>query len=773
MGAAVAGRRSHPAEGLVLLTPVVVLLQTAVALPPAAPAGTVSGTVRDGTAQRPLVDVAVTEAGQVAALSDSAGGYRLDRLAPGPHQLRFVRDGYDTLALGVLLPDSGGARVDVELVPQPVHLATLQVVATPVPAPVGRPADDAELGRVRLDDDWITRRMAGEGDVLLALADAPGMQARGERGAGLHVRGGASSDNLVLLDGIPVFSAVHYAGSASAVNPDAVAAAELHPGVSSAQFGEHLAGVVELETRDAGPDPFSARGAFGSGEVRQSVAGYIPALRTGVSVGGRTTYRNALMGAGYDGDATDGSGYRDLLAVATSDLAGGRLRALSFFSSNGLAFPAFDDPSAYQAGQGRYTAVARNDVAWTSWSEGLTWNRTNTRVKLETAAWLSGSSADVAWRGVEGPERLRSSLAELGLSGRVAWPSSDGGTSLGASVIRPSTGYAVTGAGGLSLDAAPTVGSVFGEHQWRPAPPLLVSAGLRASTDFGSWTGLEPRLSGVVEPDARTRLGIAIGRSHQVLQSVVNDESALGLLLGFDLPVAAAAGRVPVARADQLEAFAGRRLGRGLDLSLTAYLRRTDGLALGAASTRDFFPGDSLVIGRGEASGVAGTLSLDAGRFSGRASVGFARDVRTAGSTRYDAGYGNGASIDLDLGYRLLRDTRLQLRFRGGAHEPTSVVEPGFQYQPIQEGGLAGTPINLPGDINSARLPTYARLDLGLRRDWRVPGMGRGHALSTAFSLTNALDRTNILGLVARADGGLRGIRGVGRDFRLEVGWRF
>lgn len=768
-----AGCRPHSAEGLVLLTPVLVLLQTAVALPPATPTGAVSGTVRDGTAQRPLADVAVTEAGRIAALSDSAGRYRLDRLAPGPHQLRFVREGYDTLAVGVLLPDSGEARIDAELVPQPVRLATLQVVAVPVPAPAGRPADDAELGRVRLDDDWLNRRMAGEGDILLALADAPGMQARGERGAGLHVRGGASSDNLVLLDGIPVFSAVHYAGSASAVNPDAVAGAELHPGVTSARFGEHLAGVVELETRDAGPDPFSARGAFGSGEVRQSVAGYIPALRTGISVGGRTTYRNALMGEGYDGDATDGSGYRDLLAVATSDLAGGRLRALSFFSGNGLAFPAFGDTSAYQGAHGQYATVARNDVAWTSWSEGLTWNRTNTRVKLETAAWLAGSSADVAWRGAEGPQRLRSRLAELGLSGRVAWPSSDGGTSVGASLIRPSTGYAVTGAGGLALDAAPTVGSVFAEHQWRPAAPLLVSAGLRASTDFGEWTGLEPRISGVVEPDGRTRLGVAIGRSHQILQSVVNDESALGLLLGFDLPVAASAGRVPVARADQLEAFAGRRLGRGLDLSLAAYLRRTDGLALGAASTRDFFPGDSLVIGSGEASGVIGTLSLDGDRLSGRASVALARDVRTAGSTRYDAGYGNGASIGVDLGYRLLRDTRLQLRFRGGAHEPASVVEPGFEYQPVQEGGLAGTPINLPGDINSARLPTYARLDLGLRRDWRLPGLGRGNALTTAVSLTNALDRINILGLVARSDGGLRAIRGVGRDFRLEVGWRF
>jgi hypothetical protein len=756
----------------VLLT-LVVLLQAAAAAPPPAPAGAVSGTVRDGTAQRPLAGVAVTESGRFAGLTDSAGGYRLDSLLPGPHQLRFVRDGYDTLAVGVLLPDSGATRVDVELVPLPIHLATLQVVATPAPSPDGRPAVDAELGRVRLDGDWLSGRMAGEGDVLLALADAPGMQARGERGAGLHVRGGASSENLVLLDGIPVFSAVHYAGSASAVNPDAVAAAELHPGVSSARFGEHLAGVVELQTRDAGPDPFAARGAFGSGEVRQSVAGYIPALRTGISVGGRTTYRNALVGEGYDNDATDGSGYRDLLAVATSDVAGGRLRVLSFLSSNSLAFPAFRDTATYGTGHGAYASVARNDVAWTSWSEGLTWNRSNTRVKLETAAWLAGSSADVAWRGAEGPERLRSTLAELGLSGRIAWPAAGGGTSLGASLLRPSTRYAVTGAGDLALTAAPAVGSVFAEHQWRPASPLLISAGLRASTDFAGWAGLEPRVSGVVEPDAHTRLGLALGRSHQVLQSVVNDESALGLLLGFDLPVAAGAGTLPVARADQLEAFAGRGLGRGFDLTLTAYLRRTEGLALGAASTRDFFPGDSVVIGRGEASGLTGALSLNGGRLSGRAAVTFARDVRTAGRTRYDAGYGNGTSIGVDLGYRFLRDTRFQLRFRGGADEPASVVEPGFEYQLVGDGDLAGTPINLPGDINSARLPTYARLDLGFRRDWRLPLMGRGDALTTALSLTNVLDRTNILGLVAQSDGGLRAIRGVGRNVQLEVGWRF
>ena len=755
-----------------LLIPFVLLLQAAAGAPRVSDPGAVWGMVRDGTAGRSLAGVEVTEAGGRAALSDSAGGYRLDGLPPGPYQLRFVRDGYDTLAIGVLLPDSGGTRVDVELVAQPIRLATLQVVAAAAERP-SEPGGDAELARVRLDDHWLDRQQAGAGDVFRALADGAGVQAGGERGGGLHVRGGANSDKLVLLDGIPVFSAVHYAGSASAVNPDALTAADLHPGVSSVRFGEHLAGVVELETRDPGPDPFAARGAFGSGEIRQSVAGYIPALRTGIAVGGRTTYRNALMGEGYDGDATDGSGYRDLLTVATSDLAGGRLRALSFLSSNTLNFPAFGDSLPTGGGYGQTTYVPRNNVAWTSWSQGLTWSRTDTRVKLETAAWAAGSSADVAWRGAEGPERLRSRLAELGLSGRVVWPGAGGGTSIGASLVRPSTSYAVTGAGGLVLTAAPTIGSVFAEREWRPAPQLVLSAGLRASSDFGRWVGLEPRLSGVVEPDARTRLGFAIGRSHQALQSVVNDESALGLLLGFDLPVAAGAGPVPVARADQLEVFAGRQLGAGLDLALTAYHRRTDGLALGAASTRDFFPGDSVVVGRGDASGVTGALNLAAGAFAGRASVTLAHDVRTAGATRYDAGYGNGTSFGMDAAYRFLGDTRVQLRFRGGAHEPASVVEPGFEYQPIQEGELAGTPVNLPGDINAARLPAYARLDLGLRRDWHVPAVGRGSVLTTAVSVTNALDRTNILGLVARPDGGLRAILGVPRSLQLEVGWRF
>jgi hypothetical protein len=749
-------------------TALIVLLQVAVSAPTHPPASAVTGTVRDATAGQPLAGVTVLEAERVATVSQADGDYRIGGLAAGSHQLRFVRPGYDTLTVGVLVPDSTTSRVDVELVARPVQLATLQVTADPMP-----PADNAvkaELGRTRLEDDWLDRQQAGDGDVYRALADAPGVQLRGDRGAGLHIRGGTSGGNLVLLDGLPVYSAVHFAGSVSAVNPDAVAGADLHAGVSSARFGDHLAGVVELESRDAGPAPLSGRGAVASGEIRQSVAGYLPGLQTGISLAARTTYRDALMGNGYGSDGDGGNGYHDLLGVATTRAAGGRLRVLGFLSENHLSFPAFGEATG---GADSYGA-ARNTVDWTSFSQGVTWSRTDSRVKLESAAWLAGSSADIAWRGAEGPARLHNRLAEIGLSGRAVWPAETGGASAGFSLVRPSTNYAAAGWGDLTLAAAPIVGSVFVEREWRPSRPVVVTAGARASTDFADWSALEPRLTAVFEPDRRTRFGVGAGRSHQVVQSVVNDESALGLVLGLELPVAAGAGQVPVARADQVELFAGRELGSGLDLSVTAYLRRTDGEVLGAASTRDYFPGDSLTFGRGEASGVVGSLGLTRGPVSGRAALSVGHDIRRTAGSSYHTGYGNGTSLAIDGSYQFLGDTRVQLRFRGGVRQPVSVVEPGFEYQSVEESGeLAGTPINLPGQINSAQLPGYARLDLGLRRDWPVPALGRRTSLTTAFSVSNVLDRTNVLGLIARPDGGMRAIRGSGRELRLEVGWRF
>ena len=372
----------------------------------AAPAAAITGTVRAGADGPPLGGVRVEEAGAPAATSDSSGRYVVPGLRAGSHRLRFTLAGYAPRELGVLLADSSAqVRIDVELVALPVHLPTVEVLAQ---AAAGDPPalDDrtAEIGRMSLADGWLDGRQAGEGDAQRALADLPGVQGRRESAAGLHVRGGASSDNLVLLDGIPLFSAVHYSGAASAVDPDAIAGAELHTGVSPARFGNHLAGVVELETREPGPGALQARGSVGPGEIRQTVTGYLPGIQTGLVLGGRTTYRDALTG---DGAGGRGNGYDDVLGVATTRLGRGRLRLVSFSASNRLDFPSVSDAGVGGVtglDEGELTAdleespgVLRNAIAWSSHSQGLSWSRTGSRgTRVDAAGWWAGSSGQYA-----------------------------------------------------------------------------------------------------------------------------------------------------------------------------------------------------------------------------------------------------------------------------------------------------------------------------------------------------------------------------------------
>ena len=381
----------------------------------------------------------------------------------------------------------------------------------------------------------------------------------------------------MLLDGIPLFSAVHFSSASSAVNPDVIAGADLHAGVGSARFGDHLAGVVELETRDPGPAGFQPSGSLASTDIRQMVTDYLPGpQRASSSVPEPAFVTRSRVRATGDRAA----------AIAISwvwpPAESGTAVSVWFpsWQAIGSSSPWFGDVDPVSAapegggeaemkevdGYPAEVAAQNNTIAWNSHSQGLTWSRTSASgATLETAAWWAGSSARVGWQTADGLERLRSDLSELGLSARVAWPD---GITAGGSLLRPSTRYEVTTAAspsapGLRLDAAPAVGSVFAERSWLPWNALRLTTGLRASTDFSGWAGLEPRVTALLDADANTHFGVGIGRSHQVVQSALNDESALGLLLGFDLPVAARPG-LPVARADQLELLASRRLVEGL-----------------------------------------------------------------------------------------------------------------------------------------------------------------------------------------------------------------
>lgn len=84
----------------------------------------------------------------------------------------------------------------------------------------------------------------GETDVLKAIQLLPGVQSGSEGNSGLYVRGGSPDQNLILLDGTPVYNANHLFGFFSVFNSDAIKNVTLTKGGFSAHFGGRLSSVL-------------------------------------------------------------------------------------------------------------------------------------------------------------------------------------------------------------------------------------------------------------------------------------------------------------------------------------------------------------------------------------------------------------------------------------------------------------------------------------------------------------------------------------------------
>jgi hypothetical protein len=64
--------------------------------------------------------------------------------------------------------------------------------------------------------------LLGETDIIKTLQLMPGVQSGTEGSAGFFVRGGAPDQNLILLDGVPVYNVNHLFGFFSVFNADAI-----------------------------------------------------------------------------------------------------------------------------------------------------------------------------------------------------------------------------------------------------------------------------------------------------------------------------------------------------------------------------------------------------------------------------------------------------------------------------------------------------------------------------------------------------------------------
>lgn len=122
-----------------------------------------------------------------------------------------------------------------------------------------------EMGKASVPMETIKNIPAlfGEVDLLRSLQLLPGVQTAGEGTTGLFVRGSSADQNLVQLDGAPVYNPSHFFGIFSVFNPDALKKVDLYKGNMPAIFGGRAASLVDVTLREGNSQKLAVRVALG------------------------------------------------------------------------------------------------------------------------------------------------------------------------------------------------------------------------------------------------------------------------------------------------------------------------------------------------------------------------------------------------------------------------------------------------------------------------------------------------------------------------------
>ncbi len=265
---------------LIALTPVLILAQKI----------TISGWVEDSTSSEKLISATVFDANSKSGTTTNASGFFSLTIPAKSVNLNISFVGYepfnfskkikkDTIVTFQLSPTSALREVEISSKRE------------------NRIENRVQMSQVALPIEQIKKipTLIGEVDILKALQFTPGVKAGSEGSTGLYVRGGSNDQNLVLLDGVPVYNAAHVGGYFSVFNGDAIKNVRLTTGGFPARFGGRLSSVVEIDMKEGNMKTFHAEGGVGILSSRLLLEGPIVQDKVSFMFAARRSYADIYL----------------------------------------------------------------------------------------------------------------------------------------------------------------------------------------------------------------------------------------------------------------------------------------------------------------------------------------------------------------------------------------------------------------------------------------------------------------------------------------------
>lgn len=135
----------------------------------------------------------------------------------------------------------------------------------------------------------------GERDVLKSIQLLPGIKSGTEGTSGIYVRGGGHDQNLILLDGVPVYNPAHALGIFSVFNSDALKSVNVIKSGHPARYGGRLSSVIDVRMKEGNLQEWHGEGSIGLISSKLSLSGPIVKDKVSILASGRRTYADLVL----------------------------------------------------------------------------------------------------------------------------------------------------------------------------------------------------------------------------------------------------------------------------------------------------------------------------------------------------------------------------------------------------------------------------------------------------------------------------------------------
>ena len=583
-------------------------------------------------------------------------------------------------------------------------------------------------------------RFFGESDILRAVRLLPGVNARNDFSVGMNVRGGEADQNLVLLDGFPIYNPFHMGGLFGAFVEPMVDRVDFFTGAFPARYGGRLSSVLDVRSRVEPRSGVHGRVDASFIATTLSLGGGLQGGQGTWTVAARRTYADKFMDLVSDEKLP--YHFRDAQAHAEL-IAPGKVRiGLTGYSNvDDLVSDASFGEDVFTLNWGNQLVGISAERSFTNnptlWgmtfgdSAVLSQRLSHSRFNLEMDLWESTLT-------LHNPVRDSRAIGALTFYNNKHDRSI--GYELGTQSYRYDANFPAVIYPSDSVVNSNRSASVFFDDLWRPSHQWLIQAGARYDHMESLGGVLQPRLSikYFVTPDLAVTA--AYGEFAQWAHSLAREDvpvRALDFWVGSD-------SRAPVSRARHYIAGVERWFGGLRALRVEGYVKQYPSLIEQNPYSALHVYGDEFTGLKGESYGGDVMLrQLSNGRFSGWLAYNFAFSSRENElGQRFFPGHDRRHEVNLVgawTGQRWVKSVRFNLAT--GTPYTVNVGEFGrMEYDPATKKYPEDNFVQyITGPRNANRVPLAQRLDVSMTRR----AMGAGVTWSPYISVMNVYNAKN------------------------------